>query len=134
MNETRSYNIGSSNYATKKFQPWDFWITFRLNPFDADIIKRLLRTKQTDPRILDYKKIKHICLERIRQFKENENVFPIENLEHKKNPLGDMLEDYDITSDDVLMITRILYPKLDNRIEDYECVIELCDKRIKELE
>ena len=38
-----------------------------LNPWDADIIKRTLRTKETDGRALDYKKIIHICNERLRQ-------------------------------------------------------------------
>ena len=135
VNEVRNVVEGSSDYNKHKYQPWDFWIKFKINNgFDCDLIKRILRSKATDPRILDYKKIKHICLERIRQFNENENVFSIENLEPKDITLSEMLEDYDITKEDVLMITRILYPKSNNRVEDYECVIELCDKRIKELE
>ena len=38
-----------------------------LNPWDADIVKRVLRTKKTDTRIMDYEKIIHTCKERIRQ-------------------------------------------------------------------
>ena len=34
---------------------------------DAEIVKRILRTKQGDSRRLDYEKIIHICQERIRQ-------------------------------------------------------------------
>ena len=134
LNDVRNYNVGASDYPEHKYQPWDFWLKFRLNPWDADIIKRLLRIKSTDPRILDYKKIKHICLERMRQFQNNENVFPIENLEPKDITLGEMIEDYDLTTNDVIMLTRILYPKIDDRVDDYENVIFYCDESIKELE
>lgn len=136
INDVRSYNVGASNYATNgtKYQPWDFWIKFRLNPWDADITKRVLRIKKTDGRLLDYKKIKHICLERVRQFQNNENVFPIENLEPKDITLGEMIADYDITDDDVVILSRILYPNVENRVSDYQMIIELCEKRIKKLE
>lgn len=134
ITDVRSYNCGASDYSKHKFQSWSFWILFRLNPWDGDITKRVLRKKSTDPRILDYKKIKHIALERIRQFQNNENVFPIENLEPKDITLGEMLEDYDLTSDDVVILTRILYPNTSNRVSDYEEIISICDKRIAELE
>lgn len=136
INDVRSYNVGASNYATNgtKYQPWDFWIKFRLNPWDADITKRVLRIKKTDGRLLDYKKIKHICLERIRQFQNNENVFPINTYKPKDITLGEMIADYNITDDDVLILTRILYPKVENRVSDYQMVIDICNKRIKELE
>lgn len=70
---TRSYHIGSSDYSNHKIQPWDIWLEYDLNPWDADIVKRVLRTKQGDSRILDYEKIIHICKERIRQIKLKEN-------------------------------------------------------------
>ena len=66
-NNTRSYNVGESDYSKHKIQPWDIWIEYKLNPFDADIIKRVLRHKKTDTRKMDYEKIIHICQERIRQ-------------------------------------------------------------------
>lgn len=135
VNDVRSYNIGASDYSKgHKYQPWDFWIKFRLNPWDGDITKRILRSKATDPRILDYKKMKHIALERIRQFQNNENVFHIENLEPKDITLGEMIADYDITDDDIVILTRILYPNVKDRVSDYQMVIEICNKRIKELE
>lgn len=65
--DVRSYNIGESNYAQHKIQPWDIWLEYKLNPWDADIVKRVLRTKNSDSRKLDYEKIIHICKERIRQ-------------------------------------------------------------------
>lgn len=72
-NEIRKDNVGESNYSKHIIQPWSIWIDYNLNPWDADIIKRILRTKkeyglsETECRIKDYKKIIHICQERIRQ-------------------------------------------------------------------
>ena len=71
--DTRSYNVGASDYAEHKIQPWDIWLEYDLNPWDADIVKRVLRTKKTDGRRLDYEKIIHICKERIRQL-DNEKI------------------------------------------------------------
>jgi hypothetical protein len=68
--DVRSYNVGASDYAKHKIQPWDIWLSYDLNPWDADIVKRVLRTKETDGRRLDYEKIIHICKERIRQIDE----------------------------------------------------------------
>lgn len=67
----RNYNIGNSDYAKHKIQPWDIWLEYGLNPWDADIIKRILRKKTGDSRRLDYEKIIHICKERIRQLDIN---------------------------------------------------------------
>lgn len=68
-NDCRKYNEGCSDYSQHTIQPWSIWLDYNLNPFDADIIKRVLRTKQNTPREEDYKKIIHICKERIRQIK-----------------------------------------------------------------
>ena len=67
---TRHHNIGKSDYSTRKIQPWDIWLEYELNPWDADIVKRVLRKKEGEARELDYEKIIHICQERIRQIKE----------------------------------------------------------------
>ena len=70
----RSYNRGSSDYSRHLIQPWSIWIDWDLNPWDADIVKRVLRTKEGESRRLDYEKIIHICEERIRQIdSEKEN-------------------------------------------------------------
>ncbi len=69
---TRNFNVGNSDYSKHLIQPWAIWIDYNLNAFDADIIKRVLRTKEGDSRILDYEKIKHICDERIRQLNNEE--------------------------------------------------------------
>lgn len=72
--EERSFNVGNSDYSKHTIQPWSIWIDWNLNAFDADIIKRVLRTKQGESRITDYKKIIHICEERIRQLKGEDEV------------------------------------------------------------
>lgn len=66
-NDVRSGNVGASDYAKHIIQPWSIWIDYELNPWDADIVKRVLRHKETDTRRMDYEKIIHICQERIRQ-------------------------------------------------------------------
>ena len=72
VDNVRAYNVGASNYAKHKIQPWDIWLEYKLNPWDADIVKRVLRDKPTDGRKLDYEKIIHICKERIRQLENGE--------------------------------------------------------------
>jgi hypothetical protein len=67
--EHRKYNVGTSDYSKYKIQPWDIWKEYHLNPWDADIIKRVLRKKPGEE-ILDYEKIIHICQERIQQLKD----------------------------------------------------------------
>lgn len=67
--EERSFNIGKSDYSKHTIQPWSIWIDYNLNAFDADIVKRVLRIKEGDSRVMDYEKIIHICNERIRQLK-----------------------------------------------------------------
>ena len=66
-NNIRDYNVGKSDYSKHKIQPWDIWEEYQLNPWDADIVKRVLRTKEGEDRITDYEKIIHICKKRIEQ-------------------------------------------------------------------
>ena len=79
-NNHRNYNIGSSNYSSMNIQPWDIWKDWQLDPWDADIVKRISRTKEIpgktfeEARIEDYEKIKHICDEKISQLKEVKNA------------------------------------------------------------
>lgn len=63
----QSYHIGKSDYSRHVIQPWNIWLEYGLNPWDADIVKRVLRTKEGEDRKLDYEKIIHVCQERIRQ-------------------------------------------------------------------
>jgi len=66
-NDVRDHNVGKSDYSKHLIQPWAIWIDYDLNGFDADIVKRVLREKEGESRVMDYQKIIHICQERIRQ-------------------------------------------------------------------
>ena len=72
--DTRDYNIGASDYSKHIIQPWTIWLEYDLNAWDADIIKRVLRTKQGESRESDYEKIIHDCKERLRQLREERNT------------------------------------------------------------
>lgn len=79
----QSYNVGKSDYSKHAIQPWDIWKEYNLNPWDADIVKRVLRTKEGEARTLDYEKIIHICKYRIAELskevsKETKVVAPAE--------------------------------------------------------
>lgn len=73
--DTLSHNVGKSDYSKYSIQPWSIWLEYELNPWDADIVKRVLRKKEeagmtkAEARILDYEKIIHVSQERIRQLK-----------------------------------------------------------------
>lgn len=76
----QSYNVGKSDYAKHAIQPWDIWKEYNLNPWDADIVKRVLRSKEGEARTLDYEKIIHICKYRIAELsKETKVVTPAES-------------------------------------------------------
>lgn len=75
MKNVRDYNVGKSDYALHKIQPWDIILEYGLNYWDGDIIKRVLRTKEGEARRLDYEKIIHICQERIRQIDIDEPCY-----------------------------------------------------------
>jgi len=70
-NDVRNHNVGESDYSQYTIQAWSVWLDWNLNPWDADIVKRIQRKKSTDPRKKDYEKIIHICQERIRQIDLN---------------------------------------------------------------
>lgn len=79
----QSYHIGKSDYSRHVIQPWNIWKEYNLNPWDADIVKRVLRTKEGEERTLDYEKIIHICKYRIAELskevlKETKVVAPTE--------------------------------------------------------
>ena len=79
----QSYNVGKSDYSKHAIQPWNIWKEYNLNPWDADIVKRVLRSKEGEARTLDYEKIIHICKYRIAELskevlKETKVVAPTE--------------------------------------------------------
>ena len=77
------YNVGKSNYAKHKIQPWDVWLDYNLDPFRADLIKRTLRTKEEEgmtlreTKIQDLEKMKHIIDKMLDLYKTN--TFPWED-------------------------------------------------------
>ena len=72
--DEHSYHVGFSNYSKHFIQPWHIWLEYNLNAWDADIVKRVLRTKTGESRISDYEKIIHDCQERIRQLNLNYEI------------------------------------------------------------
>ena len=67
LSDVRTFNVGTSDYSKHIIQPWSIWIDWNLNPWDADIVKRVLRSKIGRSRKEDYEKIIHIAQECIRQ-------------------------------------------------------------------
>ena len=84
-NNVRNHNVGTSDYSNHIIQPWSIWLDWNLNPWDADIIKRVLRSKIGSSRKEDYEKIIHIAQECIRQIDTQigtiANAIDFENVE-----------------------------------------------------
>lgn len=100
-NETRSRNVGKSNYSTKLIQPWTIWNAYpELTSFDHDIIKRVLRKKEGDSRRMDYEKIIHICEECIRKIDVKEKYKGEEKPAVKKVNQYLCIKDFDIDEGD----------------------------------
>lgn len=79
--DPKTRHVGSSNYSKHLIQPYDIWIEYQLNPWDADIVKRVLREKKVqgmsaeESRIEDYEKIIHICQSRIQHIKTGNQYY-----------------------------------------------------------
>lgn len=136
VSDVRSFNIGNSDYAEHKIQPWDVWIAYRLNPFHADMVKRLLRTKAEggmsplEARRLDYEKIKHIAMECKRQNAEGIVWFTIPTEETiSEIPVADIIREYAMNSLDALMLTTVLSGN-----PNYDMIILTCERRIEEID
>ena len=73
VHSCRDNHVGKSDYSEHVIQPWTIWLEYNMNAWDADIVKRILRTKEEagmtpeEARKLDYQKIIHDAQERIRQ-------------------------------------------------------------------
>ena len=91
----REYNIGDSDYSQYSYQVWDIWRDFELNPWEADIVKRVLRHKKGEEN--DLKKINHILNEMMSQtnneIKKLHDLFERIKAGYKLNPsTSDWLE------------------------------------------
>lgn len=139
MKETnvRDYNIGKSDYAEHIIQPWDIWISFRLDPFRADLVKRLLRKKaepgmtETQSRIMDYEKIKHITSEIQRQ--QDLGItwlsLPMANDNVPVITVAEIVMEYKLDSMDSILISAFL----SGGELDCKMVAEVCDIQINKL-
>ena len=82
-NDVIDYNVGKSNYAKHKIQPWEIWTEYKLDPFRADLINRILRTKEEEgmtlkeTKIQDLEKMQHIISKLLDLYKTN--TFPWED-------------------------------------------------------
>lgn len=137
----RNHNVGNSDYAKHKIQPWDVWIEFQLNPFDADLAKRTLRTKaeggmtQSEARKLDYEKIVHIASERIRQIKTGV-TWPVSAVACPTGArVDEIVHEYNLCPRDAMILDSILMkePTDGGRIKQYEDVIRFAKERIEDL-
>lgn len=70
VKDPTTYNVGASDYAKHVIQPYDIWEEYVLDPWDADIVKRILRKKQGEEKEERYLKIKHICDYQLKRIKE----------------------------------------------------------------
>ena len=52
ISSVRGYNEGTSNYSAHKIQPWDIWMEYHLNPWDADIVKGFLESSRKKEKVL----------------------------------------------------------------------------------
>lgn len=81
--DIHKFNVGNSNYSQHKIQPWDIWEEYDLNPWEADIVKRVLREKYepgmsyVDSRIMDFKKIIHVARKCIELLEKQKKLSPL---------------------------------------------------------
>ena len=136
----RNHNVGKSDYAKHKIQPWDVWIEFQLNPFDADLVKRTLRTKaeggmtKSEARKLDYEKIIHISSERVRQI-ETGVTWPTSSSLPSESRVDEIIEEYKLSPIDASILKALLIKKSDGkeRIKQYGLVMYQAQKGIESL-
>ena len=136
----RNHNVGKSDYAKHKIQPWDVWIEFQLNPFDADLVKRTLRTKaeggmtKSEARKLDYEKIIHISSERVRQI-ETGVTWPTSSSLPSESRVDEIIEEYKLSPIDASILKTLLIKKPDGkeRIKQYGLVMYQAQKGIESL-
>ena len=130
-NKVRSSNVGKSDYSKHTIQPWSIWIDYELNPWDADIVKRILRTKEepgmsaVEARIMDYDKIEHICKERKRQLKLEQSSDPYEYVKENYMVPLDSATDTTATYNEILSYLTVADSEPKNLILNNESTAEI---------
>ena len=126
-----SYNVGNSDYYKHRYQPWDAWQDYELDPWDADIVKRIMRHKKGDPISLDYEKIKHICDKQLQRIELGQKKY--RPAKHEENAY-DRFEDYHFDLLDAEILNIVLrngtYYSL---VPCYERIKVLCDKQLERI-
>lgn len=123
-----SYNIGNSDYHTHKYQPWDAWQEYDLDPWDADIAKRIMRQKKGDPISLDYEKIKHVCDKQLQRIELGQKQY--RPARHEENAY-DRFEDYHFDKWDAEILDIILRNGAYYSLPPcYERIKVLCDQQL----
>jgi hypothetical protein len=115
----RAYNVGESDYSKHKYQPWDIWKDFELDPWRADIVKRLLRCKNGEDRYTDLRKIRHVILELQEQTKKRHKFL--------QKQFEVILSEYNLSQDE----QYLLYLTLRADIDDQTATIFAMEKQIE---
>lgn len=106
--KSREYNVGKSDYAKHKVQPWDLW-KYVGNPWLCDIVKRILRTKEGTSKIEDYEKIVHIIDYLIENYTDRCSISELIDDRIKGYPISEMknLEDYNLLPIELILLSSI---------------------------
>jgi hypothetical protein len=67
--EERQKQVGGAHYASHSIQPWDIILDHKLDFWEGNALKYLIRKKDPSKRIEDLEKAKHYIDEVIRQLK-----------------------------------------------------------------
>jgi hypothetical protein len=74
--------IGGDHYNKHSIQPWQIWEEYRLDPWEANALKYLLRRKHD--RLEDLKKCRHY-LDYLIEREENKDVIPFNRSSSQKD-------------------------------------------------
>lgn len=121
-NSVMTYNVGCSEYAGKKVQPWHLWVYINC-PWDADIIKRIGRVKKSDGRMLDLQKIEHISLKRISLINDD-NYRTTLNTSCPKELVDTFCSERGMSDEEAEIVNLIIYGDT-NSVETFEKIIEI---------
>lgn len=122
VGDVRSHHVGNSDYSNHKIQPYDIFCDYQLDPFRAELIKRLLRTKEEegmtlrDAKLLDLKKIQHTVTFMIELYESNNFPWDKNDTEKKQNK-----EEPGMTADE-------------SRRLDYEKIIHIYQERMRQID
>jgi hypothetical protein len=75
LSEANKRQIDGTHYSKyQNLQPWDVWMAWGLNPFQAIILKHLVRYRDKGEPLLDLEKAKHYLEKLIEVEKEKDTI------------------------------------------------------------